>query len=54
MPDFFINSLAETKFSETEYRVQLLNHLEYFDYFWHADKYWQDLTNEIVWCLIST
>ena len=39
MPDFFIDSLAETKFSETEYGVLLLNRLEYFDNFWHADKY---------------
>ena len=38
MQDFLINSLAETKFSETEYGV-LLNHLEYFNNFWHTDKY---------------
>ena len=33
MPDFFINSLSEAKFSETEYRVELLNRLVYFDNF---------------------
>ena len=39
MPDFFINSFAEAKFSETEYGVKLLNGLEYFDKFWHTDRF---------------
>ena len=39
MPDFFINSLAEAKFSEIEYGVYLLNRLEYFDNVWHTVIY---------------
>ena len=39
MPDFFIDSHPEAKFSETEYGVKLLNRLENFDNFWHADVY---------------
>ena len=53
MPDFFINSLDKANYSEFEYGALFLNHLEYFDNFWHAYVCWQDLTNEIVQCLIS-
>ena len=48
MPGFFINSLTEAKVSETEYGVYLFNPFDYFDNFWHAYEYRQDLTSEIV------
>ena len=53
MPDFFTNSLTNPKFSLTATDLQLSNHQEYFDNFWQADVYWQDLINDFVKCQLS-
>ena len=48
MPDFFINGLNKAKFSLNDMDVLLAKHQEYFDNFWQADVYWQDLINDFV------
>ena len=48
MFDVMINSLAEAKILFINYEQVTFKNMECFDKFKYANRYWQDLTYEIV------